>query len=79
MLPGQLLTQLVWFIAGKMCDALPRVLGGRAKQFEYLVQLIVCITYARKRWHTSHHLHKYAANAPHVQRRRVLRAAQQNI
>lgn len=52
-----------------MCDALPRILGGRAQQFEYLVQLIVCITYARKRWHPGDHLNEYAADAPHVQRR----------
>lgn len=62
-----------------MCDALPRILGGRAQQFEYLVQLIVRITYTRKRWHPGDHLNKYATDAPHVQRRRVLRAAQQYI
>lgn len=69
----------MWLVAGKVGDPRPRILGGRAQQFEYLVQLIVGITYARKRRHPGHHLHEDAAHAPHVQRGRVLRAAQQDI
>jgi len=64
---GQLLTQLVRFIARKMCAARPRILCGRSQQFEYLIQLIVGITYAGKCGHPSHHLHKYATHSPHVQ------------
>jgi len=48
-------------------DCLPIVKGG------------ILITYPRKRRHPGHHLHEDAAHAPHVQRGRVLGAAQQDI
>lgn len=76
---AQLLTQLVRLVAGKVGNTGPRVLGGCAEQFEYLVQLVVGITYSRKRRHSGHHLHEDAAHAPHVQRGWVLGAAQQDI
>lgn len=62
-------TQFVRFVTGQMRDARPCLLGGRAEQLEDLVQLIVGVADAGKRWHAGDHLDEYAADAPHVQRR----------
>lgn len=57
----------------------PGLLGGRAQQFEYLIQLVVRVPDTGERWHSRHHLHEYAAHSPHVQWRRVLGAAQEHV
>lgn len=62
-----------------MRHALPRILGGRSEQLENLVQLIEGITNARKGWHSGNHLDKDTADAPHVERRRIFGAAEENI
>lgn len=62
-----------------MRDARPRLLGGRAQQLEDLVQLVVRVADAGERRHAGDHLDEYAADAPHVQRRRVVGAAEQNV
>lgn len=77
-LPQQL-TQFVRFVAGQMRHARPRLLCRCSEQLKNLVQLIVRIPDARKRRHAGDHLDEYATNAPHVQRRRVVGAAEQNV
>lgn len=62
-----------------MRDAGPRVLGGRAQHLEDLVELIVGAVHARERRHSRQHLHEDAADAPHVQRRRVFGRAEQHV
>lgn len=59
--------------------ALPRLLRGRAEDFENLVQLVVRVPDARERRHAGDHFDEYAPDAPHVQRGRVLGAAQQYV
>lgn len=72
-------TQFVRLVTGQMRNARPGLLRRCAEQLEDLVQLIVGVPNARERRHAGDHLDENAANAPHVQRRGVVGAAEQNV
>lgn len=71
--------QLMRLIPRQSRDARPVVLRGRAERSEYLIQLIVRIAHSREYGHAGNHLDEYTPDAPHVQRRRILGASEQNV